>query len=108
MLRGKSSPVLLLQATNSVTLSCADIPVCRWWRLSSRHTFNRGLESPRNRQTGMSALPIRAAFSLTDLMVMLALLSVTLAIVVTQTVSRRGKVRLQQCIANASQVNRAV
>src|SRR5262245_50539361 len=36
--------------------SRADIPVCQWWRLISRHTGNTGLESPPNRQTGMSGM----------------------------------------------------
>jgi hypothetical protein len=38
-------------------LSCrADIPVCRLWRLSSRHVLRNRPERPQHRQTGMPAL----------------------------------------------------
>jgi len=47
---------LVVRAANSLTHRRADIPVCRSWRLSSRHDLDGGLESPLNRQAGKPAL----------------------------------------------------
>jgi type II secretory pathway pseudopilin PulG len=55
-------------------------------------------------------LPIRArfGFTLTDLLVILALVSLLCAVVVTQAIALRNKSRLAQCIGNLRQVDRAL
>jgi prepilin-type N-terminal cleavage/methylation domain-containing protein/prepilin-type processing-associated H-X9-DG protein len=47
-------------------------------------------------------------FSLTELLVVLAILFMLAAIIVPTTASSRAQTRLQQCLANLQQVNRAV
>jgi type II secretory pathway pseudopilin PulG len=50
----------------------------------------------------------RRGFSGTDLLVVLAIVSVLAAVVVPMIARARSKTRLQQCISNLQQVNRAV
>ena len=53
-------------------------------------------------------LPFRRGFAMTDLLVVLAVLSVLAAIVLPMVARSRSETRLQQCIGNLQQVNRAV
>jgi prepilin-type N-terminal cleavage/methylation domain-containing protein/prepilin-type processing-associated H-X9-DG protein len=59
--------------------------------------------------SGSSAVvPVRLGFTLTDLSVALAILSVLAAIVVPMVIKAKANAKLGQCVANLQQVGRAV
>jgi type II secretory pathway pseudopilin PulG len=63
---------------------------------------------PDSRRPGTVAFRGRAAFTLTDLLVTLAVVSLLCAIAVAGGTAARAKSRLVRCVANLQQVNRAV